>query len=85
MSECRNVDGYEVAMFVKQTPELRHIPVLLLTGAFEPIDEARARAARCDGVLVKPFEPQLVINGVKDLIRARRSQPHPAPQPPRAA
>ena len=36
-------DGYEVAMFVKQTPELQHIPVLLLTGAFEPIDEARAR------------------------------------------
>ena len=74
-------DGYEVAMFVKQSPELKHIPVLLLTGAFEPIDEARARAAGCDGVLVKPFEPQLVINRVKDLINARRSQPQPVPQP----
>ena len=72
-------DGYEVATFVKQTPELKHIPVLLLTGAFEPIDEARARAAGCYGVLVKPFEPQLVINRVKDLIRARRSQSQPAP------
>jgi CheY-like chemotaxis protein len=38
-------DGYEVATFIKQTPELKHIPVLLLTGAFEPIDEGRARAA----------------------------------------
>ena len=66
-------DGYEVATFVKQTPELKHIPVLLLTGAFEPIDEGRARAAGCDGVLVKPFEPQLVINRVKDLISGRRS------------
>ena len=65
-------DGYEVAAFVKGNPELAHIPVLLLTGAFEPIDEARARAVGCDGVLVKPFEPQMVINRVKDLLAGRR-------------
>lgn len=64
-------DGYEVAAFIKETPELSHIPVLLLTGAFEPIDEGRARAVRCDGVLVKPFEPQMVINRVKELIAGR--------------
>ncbi len=65
-------DGYEVAAFVKGTPALAHIPVLLLTGAFEPIDEGRAQAAGCDGVLVKPFEPQMVISRVKDLIAGRR-------------
>jgi CheY-like chemotaxis protein len=65
-------DGYEVASFVKTNNELAHIPVLLLTGAFEPIDEARARAVGCDGVLVKPFEPQMVINRVKDLLAGRR-------------
>ncbi len=66
-------DGYEVASFIKRTPELAHIPVLLLTGAFEPIDDARARAVGCDGVLVKPFEPQLVISRVKELISGKRS------------
>ncbi|MDQ3213652.1 MAG: response regulator [Acidobacteriota bacterium] len=65
-------DGYEVAAFIKSHPELAHIPVLLLTGAFEPVDEARARAVGCDGVLVKPFEPQMVINRVKDLLAGRR-------------
>ncbi|HMF61301.1 MAG TPA: response regulator, partial [Vicinamibacterales bacterium] len=65
-------DGYEVAAFIKTNSELSHIPVLLLTGAFEPIDEARARAVGCDGVLVKPFEPQMVINRVKDLLAGRR-------------
>lgn len=65
-------DGYEVAAHVKGTPHLSHIPVLLLTGAFEPIDEARARAVGCDGVLVKPFEPQMVINRVRDLLAGRR-------------
>ena len=81
-------DGYEVTTFIKQTPELKHIPVLLLTGAFEPIDEGRARAAGCDGVLVKPFEPQLVINRVRELIRARSAAPPvpaAAPAPPLAA
>ena len=65
-------DGYEVAAFIKGDPEFAHIPVLLLTGAFEPIDEARARAVGCDGVLVKPFEPQMVISRVRDLLAGNR-------------
>jgi CheY-like chemotaxis protein len=65
-------DGYEVAAFIKGNPQFASIPVLLLTGAFEPIDETRARAVGCDGVLVKPFEPQMVINRVKDLLAGRR-------------
>jgi len=61
-------DGYEVAAYVKNTPRLSHIPVVLLTGAFEPVDQARADLAGCDGVLAKPFEPQLVIGRVKELL-----------------
>ena len=63
-------DGYEVAAFIKADPALKHIPVLLLTGAFEPVDEDRARAVSCDGVLAKPFEPQLLIGRVKELLKA---------------
>ncbi|MCX6551083.1 MAG: response regulator [Acidobacteria bacterium] len=65
-------DGYEVAAFVKNTPHLSHIPVLLLTGAFEPVDEQRASAVGCDGVLAKPFEPQMVITRVKELLADAR-------------
>jgi CheY-like chemotaxis protein len=64
-------NGYEVAAFIKGNPALAHIPVVLLTGAFEPVDEARARAVGCDGVLVKPFEPQIVNSRVKDLLAGR--------------
>lgn len=66
-------DGYEVAEFIKNDPGLRHIPVLLLTGAFEPVDDARAKAIGCEGVLVKPFEPQMVINRVRELLSPSRS------------
>jgi CheY-like chemotaxis protein len=69
-------NGYEVARHIKETPRLAHIPVVLLTGAFEPVDQARAAAAGCDGVLAKPFEPQLVIGRVKELLARPR---HVAP------
>ena len=61
-------NGYEVAQHIRQSPRLAHIPVVLLTGAFEPVDQARAAEAGCDGVLAKPFEPQLVIGRVKELL-----------------
>ena len=78
-------DGYEVAAFIKNDPELAQIPVLLLTGAFEPLDEGRARAAGCDGVLVKPFEPQMVINRVNELLAGRRPLARPQPAAPQPA
>lgn len=80
-------DGYEVAAFIKNDPRFAHIPVLLLTGAFEPVDEERARAVGCDGVLAKPFEPQMVITRVKELL-AGVAQPAfrtPAPEVPTQA
>ena len=61
-------NGYEVAQYIRRSPKLAHIPVVLLTGAFEPVDQARANEAGCDGVLAKPFEPQLVISRVKELL-----------------
>jgi CheY-like chemotaxis protein len=71
--------GYDVAAFVKGRSDLAHIPVLLLAGAFEPVDEQRAQQVQSDGVLVKPFEPQQVISRVLGLIRGNKSGvPSPA-------
>ena len=76
--------GYDIAQHIRDTPHLAHIPVVLLTGAFEPIDQAKAAAVGCDGVLAKPFEPQLVIGRVKELLAKpkRPAVPAAAPQPP---
>lgn len=67
-----SVDGYEIAERIKRSPALASLPVLLLTGAFEPIDEGRARATGCDGVLVKPFDPQRLVGVVKGLLAGQR-------------
>lgn len=68
------VDVYEVATHVKRSDASGSVPVLLLAGAFEPIDEARARATGCDGVLVKPFEPRQLVKTVRGLLSGERPQ-----------
>jgi CheY-like chemotaxis protein len=68
-------NGYEVCEYVKSHPDFRTIPVVLLTGTFEPFDPDRADKAGCDAVVTKPFESQSLIHKVEELI----NQSHNAP------
>jgi CheY-like chemotaxis protein len=65
-------NGYEVCKYVKDDSALSHIPVILLVGAFDPLDEQEAQRVGADGVLKKPFvPPDPLISMVKSaLIRA---------------
>lgn len=61
-------DGYELCEYVKTHPEYKHLPVLLLVGAFEPFDKTRAAAVKADGHLTKPFESRALVATVKKLL-----------------
>jgi CheY-like chemotaxis protein len=61
-------DGYEVCDAIKSDPQLRHVPVLLLSGTFESFDEARARNVGADGHISKPFEAQALVDRVNQLL-----------------
>jgi CheY-like chemotaxis protein len=65
-------NGYEVCKYVKDDTALKHIPVILLVGAFDPLDEQEAQNVGADGVLKKPFvPPDPLISMVKSaLVRA---------------
>jgi hypothetical protein len=58
-----------VCQTLKSDPATLHIPVVLLTGTFEPFDRDRAMAAGCDAIVTKPFEARELINTVEDLIK----------------
>src|SRR6058998_896008 len=75
-------NGYEVCEYVKSHPEYRAIPVVLLTGTFEPFDPDRADKAGCDAVVTKPFESQSLIQKVEELIEQSHSTPTAAAPPP---
>ncbi|HTQ97041.1 MAG TPA: response regulator, partial [Candidatus Acidoferrum sp.] len=81
-------NGYEVCKYVKDDAALSHIPVILLVGAFDPLDEQEAQRVGADGVLKKPFvPPDPLISMVKSaLARAGVSlgpkEPEPEPVKP---
>lgn len=64
-------NGYELCEAIKNDPELKNIPVLLMAGTFETFDEGLSSKVRADGCVTKPFESQTLIRKVKELIDAR--------------
>lgn len=64
-TEMPAINGYQLCEKIKQDPIMHHIPVILLTGAFEPINDALVKQVRADDVIIKPFEPQELISKIK--------------------
>jgi CheY-like chemotaxis protein len=50
------MNGYQVCEYIKQNDKLKHIPVMLLVGSFEPFDEEEARRVGANDILTKPFQ-----------------------------
>jgi CheY-like chemotaxis protein len=63
-------NGYEVCDRIKNDPDLAHLPVILLVGAFEPFDSNEAARVKASGHLTKPFEINVLISAVNSLINA---------------
>lgn len=79
--------GYEVCEKIRQDQALRHIPILLLTGAFEPFNVEKASESGADDFISKPFESQILIDKVNSLIELGKTRgvaspvAKPAPTP----
>jgi CheY-like chemotaxis protein len=62
--EMPKINGYQLCEKIKQDPATSSIPVILLTGAFEPVDEELTKQVGADDVLTKPFESQELISKI---------------------
>jgi CheY-like chemotaxis protein len=70
--------GYELCAALKDRPEPGRVPVLLLTGAFEPFDSRRAEEAGADAIVSKPFTLSEIRELVQHAVRPRRQPPQDA-------
>ncbi|MBL8187016.1 MAG: response regulator, partial [Acidobacteria bacterium] len=62
-------NGYQICEYVKNHPDMKDTPVVLLVPAFEPFDEERARRIGADQHLTKPFQSiRTLITTVKTLL-----------------
>ena len=68
-------DGYDVCQDIKSSPDTLHIPVILLSGTFEPLDRNRALAVGCSEILSKPFEARKLIDSVDRLLSGAEGPP----------
>ncbi|MCA1591583.1 MAG: response regulator [Acidobacteria bacterium] len=75
------LSGYEVCRRIKSDSRFRHIPVVLLVGTFESLDEAEARRAGADEILTKPFQSiRDLVSKVGTLLGGSESKPEAEPE-----
>ena len=59
------MDGYEATQQIKSIAELKTVPIIAVTSYALSGDEAKARAAGCDGYIAKPFSPRELLAKVR--------------------
>ena len=60
--------GYDLCSAMKADPLLRSIPVYILASPQTPYDEDLGRKANADGVLIKPFDSQVLLDSLSSAI-----------------
>jgi CheY-like chemotaxis protein len=54
------IDGIEILEFVKNHPDLKTIPVMIVTTSDNPLNVLRCRQLKCDGYIIKPLDDTFV-------------------------
>jgi two-component system cell cycle response regulator DivK len=62
------LDGYEATQRIKADPALAHIPIIAVTSYALSGDEAKTKAAGCDGYVAKPFSPRELLSKVREYL-----------------
>lgn len=65
--EMPKMNGYELCSAIKQSPELRKTPVILLSTLNDAEDIIRGLSAKADNYITKPYDIQYLIARIEDL------------------
>jgi two-component system cell cycle response regulator DivK len=64
------LDGYEAIRRLKADPQLKAIPVIVVTSYALTGDSEKAKAAGCDGYISKPHSPRHLLTKVREYFGA---------------
>ena len=67
-------DGYEVCQFIKQHEQFGQTPVILMSGVVNKNVAEKAMSVKADELIRKPFQPQDLINRVKNLLYPKAAE-----------
>ena len=63
-----DANGFDILQRIKQHPNLKSIPVVMLTGQAKRESVMQGLAGGADGYVTKPFEVDILIKGVKSVL-----------------
>lgn len=67
------IDGYEATRRIRGSAGLTSTPIIAVTSYALSGDEAKARAAGCDGYVTKPFSPRDLLAKVRQYLPEKKS------------
>ena len=67
------IDGYEATRQIRAIVDLKSIPIIAVTSYALSGDEAKTRAAGCDGYVAKPFSPRQLLAKVREFLPGEKS------------
>lgn len=73
--------AFDLKLACNQDPDLSKTPFVLMSGAYEKVDEARVSSLHFEGRLAKPFDPSTLKQALNQVLKTPGSGPIP-PRPP---
>ena len=62
------LDGYDTCRMLKNTPETKNIPVLMVSGLESEKEQKAGFEAGCDAYVVKPFSVQSLLEKIQSMV-----------------
>jgi len=62
------IDGYKVCRMLKFDEKYKNIPVIMFTAKAQDSDKQLGEEVGADGYITKPFEPQVLLSRINELI-----------------
>lgn len=62
------IDGYKVCRMLKYDEKYKSIPIIIFTARTQDADKKLGEEVGADAYIIKPFEPQLLMDKVKELL-----------------
>lgn len=64
-----DINGTAVCRTIRSNPAFRHMQIIIISGVADPDEVAELKAAGADEFIRKPFDINLVINRIADLVK----------------
>ena len=62
------ISGDEICAKLKSDEKLKHIPIVIFTASSDATTSAKVKASGADGYLIKPFDPEELLQTIKRFI-----------------